>query len=68
MSTKSPDLEAPDALRRRIEEAARFLPLEQLGLCPQCGFASGFRTARMSEGEQKRKLENLVRVAEAVWG
>lgn len=68
ISTKRAALEAADGLRARIDEASRYVPLEQLGLCPQCGFASGFRTARMSVEEEKRKLEHVVRVAAAVWG
>jgi len=68
VSTKVPEVENPDVLRRRIDEAARVFPLDRLGLCPQCGFASGFRTARLTIADEERKLANLVQVAEQVWG
>jgi 5-methyltetrahydropteroyltriglutamate--homocysteine methyltransferase len=67
VSTKVPDIEKLDDLRRRIDAAARVLPLDCLGLCPQCGFASGFRTARLTIADEERKLANLVQVAERVW-
>lgn len=68
ISTKRAELELPDALKRRIDEAAKQMPLEQLALCPQCGFASGFRYDRMSIGDEERKLARMVEVADAVWG
>ena len=68
ISTKVPDVEDADGLRRRIDEAARVFPMNRLGLCPQCGFASGFRTARLTIADEERKLTNLVQVAEQVWG
>lgn len=68
VSTKVPALEAPDHLRRRIDEAARHLPLDQLCLCTQCGFASGFRTARLTIEDQASKLELIAATAAKVWG
>ncbi len=68
VSTKLREIEPRDALKARIEEAARHVPLERLCLCPQCGFASGFQTARMTIDEQARKLEHMVTAAEAIWG
>ena len=68
VSTKVPDLETPQALARRIDEAARYLPLEQLALSPQCGFASDVVGNRISEEDQKRKLELVVQTARMVWG
>jgi 5-methyltetrahydropteroyltriglutamate--homocysteine methyltransferase len=68
VSTKVPELETVDGLRRRIEEAARYLPLEQLALSPQCGFASDVIGNRVSEDDQKRKLEVVVETARRVWG
>ena len=68
VSTKVPLLETGDALRRRIDAAAKFVPLENLCLSPQCGFASTFRGNPISQDEQRRKLERVVEVATAVWG
>jgi 5-methyltetrahydropteroyltriglutamate--homocysteine methyltransferase len=68
VSSKTPALEAPDDLKRRIDEAARFVPHERLALSPQCGFGTTVGGAPMSEDDQKRKLELVGRVARAVWG
>ena len=67
VTTKSPRLEDPDALKRRIDEAARLAPLERLALSPQCGFASHFLGNPLTEDDQRRKLDLVVRVAEDVW-
>jgi 5-methyltetrahydropteroyltriglutamate--homocysteine methyltransferase len=68
LSTKVPELESKDALKRRIEAAAKIVPLENLCLSPQCGFASTFRGNPISEEVQRRKLERVVEVAIEVWG
>jgi 5-methyltetrahydropteroyltriglutamate--homocysteine methyltransferase len=68
VTTKLGELEEADALKRRIEEAARFVPLEDLCLSPQCGFSSTYHGNALSEGDQWRKLERVVEVAESVWG
>jgi 5-methyltetrahydropteroyltriglutamate--homocysteine methyltransferase len=68
MTSKRPELESTDALKRRIEEASRYAPLDQLALSPQCGFASTAHGNLMSEDEQWRKLERVVDVAHEVWG
>jgi 5-methyltetrahydropteroyltriglutamate--homocysteine methyltransferase len=70
ISTKLRELETPDALKRRIDEASKYVPFEQLALSPQCGFASrlGFSPNRLSHDEQWRKLEQVVKVADEVWG
>jgi 5-methyltetrahydropteroyltriglutamate--homocysteine methyltransferase len=68
VSTKTPVLESKDALKRRIEAAAKVVPLENLCLSPQCGFASTFRGNPVSEDVQRRKLERVVEVATEVWG
>lgn len=68
VTTKRPRLESRDELMRRIEEASRVLPLEQLALSPQCGFASGIAGATMSIDEQFAKLARIVEVAREVWG
>jgi 5-methyltetrahydropteroyltriglutamate--homocysteine methyltransferase len=67
ISTKVAKLETSEALARRIDEAARYLPLEQLALSPQCGFASDVAGNRITEDDQKRKLELVVRTARMVW-
>ncbi len=68
VTTKSGDLESKDALRRRIDEAAKRVPLERLCLSPQCGFASTHHGNVLTEDEQWRKLERVVEVARDVWG
>jgi 5-methyltetrahydropteroyltriglutamate--homocysteine methyltransferase len=68
VSTKKPRLESADELRRRIEEAARIIPLERLALSPQCGFASTIEGNRISYDDQRRKLELVASVAQEVWG
>jgi methionine synthase II (cobalamin-independent) len=68
VSTKTPALEDADALRRRIDEAARHVPLGRLALSPQCGFASTAGGNLLSIDDQWRKLELVVEVARRVWG
>jgi 5-methyltetrahydropteroyltriglutamate--homocysteine methyltransferase len=68
VSTKVHALEPVDALRARFEEAARFVDLAQLGLCPQCGFASTYTTARFSRAEEERKLTRVLEAAASIWG
>jgi 5-methyltetrahydropteroyltriglutamate--homocysteine methyltransferase len=68
VSSKDPRLESPDELRRRIDEAARYVPLENLALSPQCGFASTVAGNLLTEAEQWRKLELVVETARQVWG
>ncbi|HEV8306963.1 MAG TPA: 5-methyltetrahydropteroyltriglutamate--homocysteine S-methyltransferase [Methylomirabilota bacterium] len=68
VSTKSPDLESADGLRRRIDEAARLVPLPRLGLSPQCGFASTAPGNPLTPADQERKLALVVEVAGQVWG
>jgi 5-methyltetrahydropteroyltriglutamate--homocysteine methyltransferase len=68
VTTKQGTLESADALMRRIDEAARIVPLEQLGLSPQCGFSSTHHGNALSVDEQWRKLERVVEVARRVWG
>jgi 5-methyltetrahydropteroyltriglutamate--homocysteine methyltransferase len=67
VTTKSGALESKDALRRRIDEAAKHVPLERLCLSPQCGFASTHHGNALTEDEQWRKLERVVEVARDVW-
>jgi 5-methyltetrahydropteroyltriglutamate--homocysteine methyltransferase len=68
VSTKTPVLEDADALRRRIDEAARHVPLERLALSPQCGFASTVGGNLLSIDDERRKLGLVVEVAKRVWG
>jgi 5-methyltetrahydropteroyltriglutamate--homocysteine methyltransferase len=68
ITTKQAALESSDLLRRRIDDAARYVPLEHLALSPQCGFASVARGNRLSADEQWRKLELVVHTAHSVWG
>jgi len=68
ISTKTPVLEEKDVLKSRIEAAAKYVPLENLCLSPQCGFASSEVGNQLTEDDQKRKLELAVQVARDVWG
>ena len=68
VSTKGPELESLEALKRRIDEASKFLPLDQLAISPQCGFASDVVGNLLGPDDQKRKLERVVEVARQVWG
>jgi 5-methyltetrahydropteroyltriglutamate--homocysteine methyltransferase len=68
ITSKSRAMETKGALKRRIEEAARFCPLEQLALSPQCGFASGAPGNKISFEDEVRKLRLVVETAREVWG
>ena len=68
ISSKSPVLEKKDLLKKRIDEAARYVPLENLCLSPQCGFASSEVGNKLTEDDEKRKLALVAEVARDVWG
>ena len=68
ISTKKPQLEDKGALKRRVEEASRYVPLENLCLSPQCGFASSEVGNKLTEDDQKRKLELVAETAHEIWG
>jgi 5-methyltetrahydropteroyltriglutamate--homocysteine methyltransferase len=68
VSSKVPQLESQDQLTRRIHEASRYVPLENLALSPQCGFASTMEGNLLTEADQWRKLELVVDTAAKVWG
>jgi 5-methyltetrahydropteroyltriglutamate--homocysteine methyltransferase len=74
ISTKNPELEPADELMRRLDDAARFAPMERLGLCPQCGFASAAMSkfavvpSKLTTDIQTLKIELLVEVGGRVWG
>jgi 5-methyltetrahydropteroyltriglutamate--homocysteine methyltransferase len=68
VTTKSGRLESKDAIKRRIEQAAKFVDLDQLCLSPQCGFASTEEGNTLAEDEQWAKLKMIVEIADEVWG
>jgi 5-methyltetrahydropteroyltriglutamate--homocysteine methyltransferase len=68
VTSKSGRLESKDDIKRRIDQAAKFVPLEQLCLSPQCGFASTEEGNILAEGEQWAKLSMIVEIAQEVWG
>jgi 5-methyltetrahydropteroyltriglutamate--homocysteine methyltransferase len=68
VTTKTGQLESKDAVKRRIEEAARYIDLDQLCLSPQCGFASSEEGNVLAEEEQWAKLRMIAEIAEEVWG
>lgn len=68
ITTKTGQIEAADDLLRRIEDASRYLPTDQLALSPQCGFASGIGGNKLAMDEQWRKLDLMNEVAAKVWG
>ena len=68
VTTKSGTLESKDELKRRIDEAAKYVDIDQLCLSPQCGFASTEEGNILAEEEQWAKLRMIVELAEEVWG
>jgi 5-methyltetrahydropteroyltriglutamate--homocysteine methyltransferase len=69
VATKAAELESADLLKARIEEASRFVMLEQLALSPQCGFStSASENVVVTEEIEKAKLSRIVKVANEVWG
>ncbi|WP_020499858.1 5-methyltetrahydropteroyltriglutamate--homocysteine S-methyltransferase [Sciscionella marina] len=68
VTTKHGELEAKDELKRRVEQASKFVPLEQLCLSPQCGFSSTEEGNNLTEAQQWAKLARIVETAEEIWG
>jgi 5-methyltetrahydropteroyltriglutamate--homocysteine methyltransferase len=68
ITTKTAELEDLDDLQRKFEEASKYADIDQLGIAPQCGFASTEEGNAITEDDQKRKLELVVRTAETIWG
>lgn len=68
ITTKTPELENIDDLKRQIEEAAKYADIDQLGIAPQCGFASTEEGNAITQEEQKAKLQLVVDTAKAIWG
>jgi 5-methyltetrahydropteroyltriglutamate--homocysteine methyltransferase len=66
--SKLAQLESKDELKRRIDEAARYAPLEQLALSPQCGFSSTVEGNKVTVDDEVKKLRLVVEVAREVWG
>jgi 5-methyltetrahydropteroyltriglutamate--homocysteine methyltransferase len=68
ITTKTPELESIDDLKRRFDEASKYCDLDQLGIAPQCGFASTEEGNALTPDQQRAKLELVVQTAEAIWG
>ncbi|HEY2793497.1 MAG TPA: 5-methyltetrahydropteroyltriglutamate--homocysteine S-methyltransferase, partial [Micromonosporaceae bacterium] len=68
VTTKRGELESKDTLKRRIDEASRYVPLDQLCLSPQCGFSSTVEGNRLTYDQEVAKLSLIVEVASEVWG
>jgi 5-methyltetrahydropteroyltriglutamate--homocysteine methyltransferase len=67
VSSKTPALEDIDALKRRVDEAARHIELDRLGISPQCGFASSAAGNPLTEADERAKLARVVEAARAIW-
>ncbi len=68
MSTKVRELETVAAIGKRVDEGSRYIDIDQLGICPQCGFASSFDTDRFTQDDEQRKLARLIEPAQTIWG
>ena len=68
VSSKTPELEGMDELRRRADEAGRHIDLDRLAISPQCGFASTAAGNPLSEADERAKLKLVVDTARAIWG
>ena len=68
MSTKVREPETVAAIGKRVDEGSRYIDIDQLGICPQCGFASSFDTDRFTQDDEQRKLARLIEPAQTIWG
>jgi 5-methyltetrahydropteroyltriglutamate--homocysteine methyltransferase len=68
VTTKRPALESKDDLKRRIDQAAKYVPLDQICLSGQCGFSSTSEGNALTADEQRAKLELIVETAHDIWG
>jgi 5-methyltetrahydropteroyltriglutamate--homocysteine methyltransferase len=68
ISTKTPTLEPMDLVRRRVDQASRYIPLERLCISPQCGFASSVGGNPLTIADERAKLRRVVEIADAIWG
>ena len=67
ITSKSGTLESKDTVKRRLDEAAKFMPMEQMALSPQCGFASTEEGNVLTEAQQWAQMREVVEIAEEVW-
>jgi 5-methyltetrahydropteroyltriglutamate--homocysteine methyltransferase len=67
ISSKSAKLEDKDAIKRRVDEASKFTPLEQLGISPQCGFATNLTGSPLTVADERAKLSLVVEIAHEMW-
>ena len=67
ITSKSPELEDPDAIREKLKEASQYIPLENLAISPQCGFASSEEGNVLTEEDQWNKIKHAIKIAEGVW-
>ena len=68
ITTKAPEIETIDHLKRKFEEASKFADLDQLGIAPQCGFSSTEHGNKITYEDQRKKLELVVEAAVEIWG
>ena len=68
ITTKTPELESLDDLKKKFDEASKYCDINQLGIAPQCGFSSTEEGNKVTMDDQRRKLELVVKTAEAIWG
>jgi 5-methyltetrahydropteroyltriglutamate--homocysteine methyltransferase len=68
VNTRDPRVETPDEIKYRVDGAARYIPIENLSICPNCGFSGAAVETWVTEDIEKRKLEVLVRTSEQIWG
>jgi len=68
ITSKTPELESMDWLRRKFDEASKYVDMDQLGIAPQCGFASTEHGNALTEADERRKLELVVETARDLWG
>ena len=68
VTTKTAGLESVDDLKRKFDEAAKYVDMDQLGLAPQCGFASTEHGNKITYDDQRRKLDLVVKTAGEIWG
>jgi 5-methyltetrahydropteroyltriglutamate--homocysteine methyltransferase len=68
ISSKTPRLESKDQIKSRVEQASKYVPIENLCLSPQCGFASSEVGNKLTEDDERRKLELVVETAREIWG
>ena len=68
VTTKTPELESVDDLKRKFDEASKYADMDQLGIAPQCGFSSTEHGNKITVDDERRKLELVVKTAQDIWG